>query len=145
MKVGTHQNPCSSVDIMPTLLDALDIKDADLELPGRSLWPSATGAKPLTAEPVFGAIYPGDASEFGHPEHDVAYRWIRSGRFKLIVPHARSGKRPWGGYLDKAALFDVVADPSEQMNLAQDEKQADTIHRLTQKIDQWWAPNNIKE
>lgn len=141
-KVGTHQNPCSSVDILPTLLDALDIKDADLELPGRSLWPSATGAKPLTAEPVFGAIYPGDASALGHPERDVAYRWIRSGRFKLIVPHARSVKKSWGGYLDKAALFDVVADPNEQMNLAQDEKHADTIHRLTQELYQWWTPTN---
>jgi len=144
-KVGTHQNPCSSIDILPTLLDALGIKNANLKLPGRSLWPSATGAKPLTAEPVFGAIYPGDASSLEHPERDMAYRWIRSGRFKLIVPHARSGKKPWGRYLDRAALFDVVADPNEQMNLAQDERHADTIQRLKQKLDQWWTPNNNKD
>lgn len=141
-KVGTHRNPCGSVDIVPTLLHALGIENGNLKLPGRSLWPSATGIEPLADEPVFGAIYPGDASSLGHPERDVAYRWIRNGRFKLIVPHAKSGKKPWGSFLDRAVLFDAVTDPREQVDLAQDEKYEETIQRLKQQLDQWWTPTN---
>ena len=144
-KAGTHQNPCSSVDVVPTLLDALGIENVDVRLPGRSLWPSATGIKQLAAVPVFGAIYPGDASALGHPERDVAYRWIRSGRFKLVVPYVRSGENPWGHYLDKVALFDAVADPHEQVDLADDERYVDSIERLKQQLDQWWTPTNKPE
>ena len=139
---STHQTPCSSVDIMPTLLDALSIEDENLKLPGRSLWPSATGTTPLKAESVFGEIYPGDASSLGIPERDVAYRWIRDGRYKLIVPHSQSGKAPWGGYLDRTALFDVVADPHEQKDLAHNGNQGNTIRQLKQQLDQWWTPTH---
>jgi arylsulfatase A len=88
------------------------------------------GSKPLAARPVFGAIYPGDASSLGHPSRDVAYRWIRDGQFKLIVPHAESDQKPWGRYVHKTALFDVVADPCEQHDLAEKEKYTETVRRL---------------
>ena len=66
-----------------------------------------------------------DFGFMGHPSRDVAYRWIRDGKFKLIIPHANSGQKPWGRYVDKTALFDVVADPHEQHNLADDKKHAE--------------------
>ncbi|QEG41801.1 sulfatase-like hydrolase/transferase [Roseimaritima ulvae] len=141
-EVAEHVNPCSSVDIVPTVLDALGIEDVDGKFPGRSLWPSAVGAELLRAEPVFGAIYPGDATSLGHPERDVAYRWIRSGRFKLIVPHGKSSGKPWGNYLDQPTLFDVVSDPHEQTDLADREHHADTLRHLKQQLDQWWTPTD---
>ncbi|MCA9067475.1 MAG: hypothetical protein KDA84_01030, partial [Planctomycetaceae bacterium] len=137
---ATHQSLCSSVDLLPTVLDALKFENKAPDLPGRSLWPSATGQKPLADQPVFGEIYPGDASTLGHPSRDLAYRWIREGQFKLIVPHSSTGKKPWGGYLSKVALFDVMADPIEQHNLAEDKKHTHTISRLTQRLDDWWTP-----
>ncbi|MFT7639649.1 MAG: arylsulfatase A [Pirellulaceae bacterium] len=139
-KLAQHDTPCSSVDIVPTLLDMLDLNDVSTDLPGRSLWPSATGQKPLANHPVFGEIYPGDASSLKHPSQHVAYRWIRDGQFKLIVPHSNSGQKPWGNYLDKTALFNVVADPHEQHNLAGEEKNKKTLQRLKLQLDQWWAP-----
>jgi uncharacterized sulfatase len=141
-KAATHQNPCSSVDLLPTMLDALGFPDAIGDLPGQSLWPSATGHKPLSARPVFGEIYPGDASTLGHPSRDVTYRWIRDGRFKLIVPHAKPSQQPWGGFLENPALFDIVADPTERHNLAGDESHAETVKQMQRRLDQWWSPGD---
>lgn len=137
---ATHHSLCSSVDLVPTVLDILKLENKAPDLSGRSLWSSAIGPKPLAVQPVFGEIYPGDASTLGHPSRDLAYRWIREGRFKLIVPHAPAGKKPWGGYLNEVALYDVVADPKEQNNLAQNEKHAKTLSLLKQRLDQWWTP-----
>ncbi|MFK8113241.1 MAG: sulfatase-like hydrolase/transferase [Rubripirellula sp.] len=141
---------CSSVDIMPTLLEAVEI-DAPASLPGRSLLSVATAQKTeLDPEPVFGAIYPGDASVLDNPSADVAYRWVRDQNFKLIVPHSTKsskqgkdpGKRPWGDYLSpKPHLFDLSADPNEQHNLAQQENHAKVLADLTQKLNDWWTPN----
>lgn len=144
-KSATHKSLCSSVDLVPTVLDALRFEDKAPDLPGRTLWPSAIGEKPLADQPVFGEIYPGDASSLGYPERDVAYRWIREGRFKLIVPHAPTDKKPWGGYLNQRALFDVIADPQERHNLAQDEKHVATISRLERRLDQWWNPTKTPQ
>ncbi len=141
-KAATHESPCSSVDILPTVLDVLKLKANAPDLPGRSLWASATGKNPLAAKPAFGEIYPGDASSLGNPSCDVAYRWMRDGRFKLIVPHALSGQKPWGRYIDNVALFDLVADPNEKHNLARDDKHTKTVSRLMARLDQWWNPSN---
>jgi hypothetical protein len=65
------------------------------------------------------------------------------GRSDLFrAPHARTGEKPWGRYLDQTALFHVVADPREQKDIAQDQNQVDTIQRLKQQLDQWWTPTN---
>lgn len=138
-KPSTHSSPCSSIDILPTLLSALRLGDEQPELPGRSLWPSAVGDKLLEDEPVFGEIYPGDATSLGNPARDVAYRWIRDGRYKLIVPHAHSGKSPWGGYLKGPALFDVAADLREENNLAGNAELRAIFQKLNQRLDDWWT------
>ncbi len=88
--------------------------------------------KALHSEPVFGAIYPGDASVLGDPAVDVAYRWIRSGDFKLIVPHAKDGK-VWGDYGNLIQLYNLAEDPDETENLASD-LDRETIDRLHVKL-----------
>ena len=84
---------------------------------------------------VFGAIYPGDASSEMKPGYDVAYRWIRRGSHKLIVPH---GARPWGDYLDKPALYDIVNDPTEQIDLINDAAHQDLQGEMKRELDRWW-------
>ena len=109
-------------------------------LSGRSLWSAAIGETKLVVQPVFGEIYPGDASSLGHPSRDIAYRWIRAGRMKLIVPHPKKGKAAWGNYLTDIALFDVVADPGEKTNLASG--QSDLVQVMRIKLDAWWTPGD---
>ncbi len=118
VRPATHQQLVSSVDLLPTVLAAIGQPQAIAGLPGRSLFAAAEGQAALPEQPVFGEIYPGDATTLRHPERDIAYRWIREGEFKLIVPHCHHGKVAWGDYLTQTALYNVEADPSEKHNLA---------------------------
>lgn len=138
-KAATHEQLVSSVDLLPTVLTVIGKPNAIASLPGHSLWSAAIGETKLADQTVFGEIYPGDASSLGHPSRDIAYRWIRSGSLKLIVP---SGKTAWGGYLTENALFDVVADPGENTNLAAKPEHAVALENLRRQLDAWWAPGD---
>jgi uncharacterized sulfatase len=140
-KPATHEALCNSVDIVPTILDAVGIKDLTAKMPGRSLLPSSIGTTPLVDGPVFGEIYPGDATTLGHPARDVAYRWVREGRWKLIVPHRQRGEI-WRNYVKDVSLFDVVADPHEKNNLSKDPSHQQRIQKMSKLLDDWWTPGN---
>ena len=137
---ATHEGLVSSVDLFPTLLAAAgdDFTPRAGHHPGANLLPVARGEENLDLDrAVFGAIYPGDATGRSDPARDLAYRWVRRGKFKLIVPE---GEAPWGGYLEGPALYDLAADPHEQINLADDPDQTETITDLRARLDAWWDP-----
>ena len=138
VKPATHTQLVSSVDLLPTVLSAIVQPDAIPDLPGRSLWAAAKGDTPLTEQPVFGEIYPGDASTLRHPERDIAYRWVREGEWKLIVPHAHKKTAPWGDYLTEIALYHLPTDPEEKTNLAT--REPDRVKTLQTTLDAWWKP-----
>ncbi|MDP1586243.1 MAG: sulfatase-like hydrolase/transferase, partial [Prosthecobacter sp.] len=141
-KAATHEQLVSSVDLLPTVLDAIGKPDVIANLPGRSLWGAATGTAKLADLPVFGEIYPGDASSLGKPSRDIAYRWIRDGRHKLIVPHSQQKKTAWGDYLAETALYDLVSDPGEKINLALKPEHTGKVKNLMLKLDAWWTPGD---
>ena len=138
VKPATHEEPVSSVDMLPTVLEACGFADAIPNLPGRSLWKAALGEEALKTQPVFGEVYPGDAETLGQPEKHIAYRWLRDGDFKLIVPHSHGGDKPWGSYLKEPALFNLKDDPEEKQNLAS--SQPEVLQSLLQKLNAWWNP-----
>ncbi len=141
VKPATHEQLVSSVDLLPTVYEALDQPAGAITgLPGRSLWAAAQGRATLADQPIFGEIYPGDASVLGRPSVDIAYRWIRAGNLKLIVPHSHQDKPAWGDYLTEVSLFDVVKDPEEKHNLAT--AQPDDVKRLRQLLNTWWKPGD---
>jgi uncharacterized sulfatase len=143
VKPATHSGLVSSVDLMPTLMAAAGVTVPSVaNLPGLNLLPTARGEFDIDSDrAVFGEVYPGDASRLGHPERDIAYRWLRQGHLKLIVPHRHPpGQEPWGGYLDQVALFDVVADPGEAHNLVESRTHRDHVARLRKRLDDWWTP-----
>lgn len=138
---ATYEGLVSSIDIMPTLLAAVGLDDDADKLPGTNLLPSAKQSQPSDPNrAVFGDIYPGDATSLHDPSKDIAYRWVRQGSLKLIVPHRHGAKPPWGGYLDDEALFDVVADPKEQHNLISEANYRDEVASLRKLLDAWWEP-----
>lgn len=140
-KPATHQELVSSIDILPTLLAAADISSGPENLLGRNLWPSATGSHSLDGNrAVFGAIYPGDATSLGHPDNDVAHRWVRKGNLKLVTTHKQGATQSWGNYLDRDAVFDVVADPMESKNLIDRQLLQSEIRLLRRLLDKWWEP-----
>ena len=130
IRPATHDGLVSSVDLAPTILAAAGRIDEAASLPGVSLLPVAEGHKPLAARPAFGEIYANNARKLGQPAREVKYRWVRSGRFKLIVP----SESP-----DEATLFDVVADPKEQTDLSGDPRHAPTRAELLRMLDGWWS------
>ncbi|MBC8874218.1 MAG: hypothetical protein H8E44_32665, partial [Planctomycetes bacterium] len=136
---ATHEALVSSIDLVPTVLSALGVDRTPYQLPGVDLMPSARGEEPLDADrPVFGEIYPGDATSLGKPKRDIAYRWIRAGNLKLIVPHAGESGKAWNQYVDRVTLYDLATDPGETKNLADDPKSADHVSRLQGLLDDWW-------
>jgi arylsulfatase A len=137
---ATHEQLVSSVDLLPTVLDALGSPDSIPGLPGRSLWPAAQGKAPLEDQPVFGEIYPGDATALSRPSQDIAYRWVRHGPLKLIVPHPHQEKTAWRSYIKEVSLFDVVQDPQEKTNLAQ--SHPEDVINLRHLLNQWWIPGD---
>ncbi len=143
VKPATHEALVNSIDLVPTILSATGRPDAIPDRPGADLMPSARGeAEPDAERAVFGEIYPGDATSLRNPSRDIAYRWIRDGDFKLIVPHSQRGAKPWGGYLSEPALFNVVADPSEKRNLIEGPDQGGRAARMGAKLDRWWTPGD---
>jgi uncharacterized sulfatase len=139
---ATHEAPVSSIDILPTILAATGLAEHSDSFPGRNLWPSATGENTLDSNlAVFGEIYPGDASSLGHPELDVAHRWIRKGNLKLITTHKRGAPQSWGNYLSGDAVFDVVADPDESRNVIGSPARQPEIQALRRLLDNWWDPD----
>ena len=136
-----HTGLVNTIDLLPTLLDAADVQVKLDGLPGISLWPSAIGTQMLSDErAVFGEIYPGDASSIDAPEDDIAYRWIRKGKYKLITPASKGRKSPWNNYLEEPALFDLMVDPEEKNNLHGDPGHAEVVASLMEALNRWWSP-----
>jgi arylsulfatase A len=138
VKPATHEQLVSSVDLLPTVLEAAGLGDAVPNLPGRSLWQVATGAVSLAQQPVYGEIYPGDAESMRKPAQNIAYRWMRDGDYKLIIPHSRAGGLAWKNFIKEPALFDLKTDPQEKHNLALE--RPDVVNSLRKKLDAWWTP-----
>ena len=126
---GTHLELVSSIDIVPTLLKAVGAPRPS-SLPGIDL----LGPLPKDRA-VYGAIYPGDASSLSNPSNDVAYRWVRQGHYKLILPR---GSKPWGNYLNGPALFDVKQDPDESQNLISFPQHQSTVTALSERLNKWF-------
>lgn len=124
---ASREELVSSIDIVPTLVEAVGATGP--ELPGLNL------LKPLPGNrSVFGEIYPGDGSVLGRPELDIAYRWVRQGQYKLIVP---TGSKPWGNYLQSSALFRVSTDPGEKENLFGLESLTEIRESLEDQLEEW--------
>jgi arylsulfatase A-like enzyme len=129
---------CSSVDIMPTALAAAGARIPD-QLPGYNLLPFLKSGESSPRQMVFGETFAHDVADIGNPEESLLYRWVIEGRWKLLLTydgkvgryarhHPRTEKRP--------QLFDLVADPHENHNLAAEHPR--TVARLAAELQSWW-------
>ncbi len=95
-------DPVRSVDIMPTVLDLLNVPAPHVSIDGQSLAPLMVGAKKeMGLEAYAEAVYP--LHHFGWSD----LRALRQGRYKLIA-----APRP--------ELYDLQEDPREQSNIFPD-------------------------
>lgn len=135
---GRHELLCNSIDIAQTLLHLTGETQKARAPPGINLLDKET-RKRNADRAVFGEIYPGDAVSLGRPSRNVAYRWVRQGNFKLIIPR---GNNPWGDYLSKSALFNLAKDPDEKENLRLRVSSRTHAKALRRLLENWWQPGN---
>jgi len=108
----------SAYDFMPTLLDYLDLPQyPEGNLPGHSFLPVVLGESDSGNESVI--IY----DEYG------PVRMIRTRQWKYVHRYP-------GGPHD---LFDLVNDPDERKNLAEDPSQVTRIHELKKRMEDWFT------
>ena len=128
------QSLVSSVDLAPTILAACGLKPAP-DMMGLNLLDQAALAK---RRAVYGSTYSHTAADIERPEVNLKYRWIVSGRWKLIDPHApnldlplweRETRRAWG---TSPELYDILADPKETSDLAA--KHPSVVKSLQQQL-----------
>jgi len=138
----------TSLDILPTILAACGVSPP-AGLPGLNLLDD----KPLAARrAVFGECFTHTLLDLDDPARSLLWRWIVTDRWKLIVPAAVAGKRTFpvwqGRNVDDVSritwergeveLFDIVADPDEQADVAA--THPEVVARLRQDLDGWWTP-----
>jgi len=142
IKPATHESLVSTVDLVPTMLAAAGLTNKMPGLPGESLLPSARGQVKLRNGPVYGEIYPGDATSLGYPSRHIAYRWVREGDWKLIVPHPDAKGRVYRNYVPRTALFNLAEDPREESDLAGMEEYASRVREMRRLLAAWWIPGD---
>jgi len=138
LKPADRPELVSSIDLVPTMLAVAGARQPD-DLPGLDLWQDlATGAA-IAREAIFGEGFAHDIADLDSPEASLLYRWCIAGKWKLLLTydgevnrynttHPRTIRGP--------QLFDLIADPAEQSNLAAGHPEV--VKRLSKRIETWY-------
>jgi arylsulfatase A-like enzyme len=127
-----------SVDIVPTIIEVLDIEVSDYKFDGESLIPLLNGKdkedRIFISEKRFGPMFPDRIA-------------TNEANFKLVVNSPYSGihigyYHPDPPHPPEIELFDMIADPLEKENLA--DKEAQVVRELLEKIDLYRKNSKIK-
>ena len=124
-RAGRYHDLVSTIDLAPTILSACGVK-VPAQMQGLSLLAAAAGKGPLKRQAVFGEIYLHTAVDLKRPALNLTHRWVRAGKWKLIVP--QDGKGP--------ELYDLSADPFEKKDAAA--AQPKRVGELRKLLDGWW-------
>jgi uncharacterized sulfatase len=135
---GERSELATSIDIVPTMLAAAGA-EIPPGLPGLNLLPKLESESPIDRKRIFGESFAHDIADIENPEASLLFRWCIEGKWKLLLTydgevnryvttHPRTEKRP--------QLFDLVADPSEQTNLAG--QNPEVVARLVKAINGWY-------
>jgi arylsulfatase A-like enzyme len=150
IKPRVDQGPVELIHLSPTLLEAAGVKlDGGAWMQGRSLTPRLRGEKePERPAPAAGENGNGQQqaaaavstpglsfSEAGWETNNKWQKVVRDGRFKLIYAQTRPEQRWIGGEGVRFTLFDLVNDPGETRNVADQHPQE--TERLTKELWKW--------
>ncbi|MCB1129105.1 MAG: sulfatase-like hydrolase/transferase, partial [Verrucomicrobiae bacterium] len=126
--------PVSSIDLAPTILTACDLKPTPAMSGVNLLDEAAVRAR----KAIFGACFLHNAVDLDVPQRNLTYRWCIEDRWKLIRPDpvnvTTANKR--GLAPDSVELYDLIADPHEERNLAGNER--GRVEAMTGLLNRWW-------
>lgn len=139
----------SSIDIVPTLLDALGLPRPE-ELRGINLLDSkAVQARQY----VFGEDYTIRSQTLDDPATNILWRWVSDGRWRLVLPRTFEAEGdlktiPPDKYLRpellvtlesaQPMLYDLQVDPSEESNIAS--THTEIVATLQTQLNAHWTP-----
>ena len=138
LKPANRPELVSSIDLVPTMLAAARAP-IPKDLPGLNLLPNLETGKKIDRDAIFGEGFAHDIADIANPEASLLYRWCIEGRWKLLLTydgevnrykttHPRTEKHP--------QLFDLLADPQEENNVAAD--RPEVVARLAKRIEDWY-------
>ncbi|MEM7011561.1 MAG: sulfatase/phosphatase domain-containing protein, partial [Verrucomicrobiota bacterium] len=138
IKAADRPELCSSIDIVPTILAAAGAKGPH-EFPGLNLLPQLKSGDEIERDTLFGESFAHDIADIENPEASLLYRWVIRGHDKLLLTYDGSpGKMKYPPQSGEAQLFDLKADPSEEVNLA--DQNSDLVKELSVLLDDWYVP-----
>jgi arylsulfatase A-like enzyme len=136
----------SQVDIFPTLCDLLEIKPPEW-LQGRSLMPLLRGVKQEVHEELFAEVNYHAAYEPMRSVRTARWKYIRrwGGRTHPTLPNCDDGysKSLWlgNGWRDRSVaseqLFDLIFDPNEVCNLADNPTFHEILEQMRRRLENW--------
>lgn len=136
----------SHIDVYPTLCDLLEIEPPSW-LQGKSMMPLVRGESDQINEAVYGEVTYHAAYEPQRAVRTQRYKYIR--RFEErggpVLPNCDDSlaKEVWleagwqERFLDAEQLYDLVFDPNEAHNLAQDPTNAAVLEEMRGRLRQW--------
>lgn len=122
-----EKNLASSIDLVPTILAAMDLPTTE-EMEGINLLDADAVSK---RSAIFGEIFAHDIEDIDEPAESLRYRWVIDGPWKLIVPNPATESQA------KVQLYQLLQDPHEKQELST--KHPEIVDRLSQQINGWWA------
>lgn len=123
-----EESLASSIDLLPTILQHCELPLPDGH-PGINLLDETAVSRRAS---IFGEIFDHDVADVQRPSASLLYRWVISGRWKLIQPYGMNNPD------SHSELYDLSGDPHENSNLI--EKRPEIVTRLTSELDAWWRP-----
>ncbi|WP_417382113.1 sulfatase [Gimesia sp.] len=128
IKPAEYDTLVSSIDIAPTLLNAVGLKPTK-EMPGINLLEIMRQGGKTDRNAVFGDIYEHDMIDIDDPASSLKYRWCVQGDWKAIFPSSHLKD-------EKVELYNITEDPFEQQNLVSEHPEK--ARQLLKLTDQWW-------
>ena len=136
----------SQMDLYPTLCEMLDIAPPSW-LEGRSLLPLIRGARAEINDELFAEVNYHAAYEPKRGVHTKRWSYMRNydERRRPVLPNCDDGlsKQVWleAGWRNRPVppeqLFDLVFDPQERRNLAQDPAMSGMLTEMRGRLDAW--------
>lgn len=115
-----------SIDLMPTLLNAVGLKPTK-DMQGINLLDEKAVKSRNT---IYGECFTHNSMDLNKPAASLRWRWVIEGDWKLIVPDAKNEPN------EVVELYNLAADKFEEKNLAAADQAR--VAALQKKLDAWW-------
>ena len=99
--------------------------------------PNLRNGQEIKRKVIFGESFAHDIADIYNPEASLLYRWVIEGNIKLLLTYdGRTGKMKFPPEDSEPKLYDLIADPHEEVNLA--DKKPRMVEMLSKRLDSWY-------